>query len=76
MRVPHTVPRNTYQVYQPSEQTENLQGEVNRTLRTEDVMWDENIPATLVILCVQSLVSNFQGNAYVSCVFSCSMFEI
>jgi len=62
MRLPHTVPRNTYWVYQPSEQTENLRGEVNRTLQSEDVTWDKNIPSTLVNLCVQVLVSNFQGN--------------
>lgn len=62
MRLPHTVPHNTYLVYQPSEETGNLQGEVNRTLRSEDVTWDEKIPSTLVSLCVQSLVSNFQGN--------------
>ena len=62
MRLPHTVPHNTYWVYQPSEQTENLQGEVNRTLRSEDVTWDEKIPSTLVSLCIQGLVSNFQGN--------------
>ncbi|KDR15318.1 T-complex-associated testis-expressed protein 1 [Zootermopsis nevadensis] len=60
MRVPHTIPCNTYQVYHPSDTTENLQGEVNRTLRSEDVTWDKNIPSTLVTLCVQSLVSNFK----------------
>jgi hypothetical protein len=62
MRLPHTVPHNTYRVYQPSEQTENLQGEVKRTLQSEDVTWDEKIPSTLVNLCVQRLVFNFQGN--------------
>lgn len=62
MRLPYTVPHNTYWVYQPSEQTENLQGEVNRTLRSEDVTWDEKIPSTLVNLCVRCLVFNFQGD--------------
>lgn len=62
MRLPHSVPHNTYRVYQPFKQTETVQGELNRTLRSEDVTWDEKIPSTLVSLCVQGLVSNFKGN--------------
>lgn len=76
MRVPHTIPCNTYQVYHPSDTTENLQGEVNRTLRSEDVTWDKNIPSTLVTLCVQSLVSNFKGNVCMSCTLPYSVTEI
>jgi len=75
MRIPHTIPHNTCQVYQPSEQTENLQGEVNRTLRSEDNAWDEKIPSTLVTLCVQSLVFNFQGNVCMYCMFPCRVSE-
>jgi hypothetical protein len=76
MRVPHTIPYNTYKVYQHSEQTESLQGEANRTVRSEDVTWDENIPSTLVALCVQSLVSNFQGNVHTFCLCPCSVSEM
>ncbi|XP_023705077.1 dynein regulatory complex subunit 5 [Cryptotermes secundus] len=60
MRVPHTIPHNTSLVYQSSEQTQNLPGEVNRTLRAEDVTWDKEIPSTLATLCVKSLASHFQ----------------
>jgi hypothetical protein len=67
MRVPHTIPRNTFLVYQSSEQTQNLPGEVNRTLWSEDVTWDKKIPSTLYTLCVQSLASHFQGNMYMYC---------
>lgn len=67
MRVPHTIPHNTSLVYQSSEQTQNLPGEVNRTLRAEDVTWDKTIPSTLATLCVQSLAFHFKGNVYMYC---------
>ena len=61
MDISHTIPHNTYLVYQPSEQTLSLHGEINRMLRSEDATWDKNLPPSLVTLCVRSLVSNFQG---------------
>ncbi|PSN49122.1 T-complex-associated testis-expressed protein 1 [Blattella germanica] len=64
MHIPHTIPNNTYVVYKPSEQTQLLPGEIKRTLKSEDTEWDKNIPPTLITLCVQSLVSNFQDGIY------------
>ncbi|XP_069684796.1 dynein regulatory complex subunit 5-like isoform X1 [Periplaneta americana] len=59
MRIPHTIPRNTYWVYKPSEQALNLNGELNRHIRSEDAEWDVNLLPSLATLCLQSLVSNF-----------------
>ncbi|XP_049767567.1 dynein regulatory complex subunit 5 [Schistocerca cancellata] len=60
MRIPHTIPKNAYEVYKPSRTTLNLVGEDARPIKAENITWDEDIPPTLVTLCVQSLVQSFK----------------
>lgn len=66
MRIPHTINNNTFNVYNPSEVTLNLVGEDERPLKPEQPGWDDNIPPSLITLCVKAIAEGFKGlNCYV-----------
>ncbi|XP_067000545.1 dynein regulatory complex subunit 5 [Anabrus simplex] len=62
MRIPHTIPIETQEVFRPSGVSLNLLGEKDRTLRAENFTWDSELPESLVTWCIRTLVSDYQNN--------------
>nr|XP_031832237.1 dynein regulatory complex subunit 5 [Nomia melanderi] len=62
MKVPHSVPKNVFQVYRCSYETTRLSSERDRTLRSEDVLWDENRVPSLRSLALLAIAAAWKDN--------------
>ncbi|XP_011502625.1 PREDICTED: T-complex-associated testis-expressed protein 1 [Ceratosolen solmsi marchali] len=63
MRLPHTVPTEAFEAFRCSEETMQLPGELDRTLRAEDDKWDTvGIPEDLKIQALRVIAANWCKN--------------
>nr|XP_033195790.1 dynein regulatory complex subunit 5-like isoform X1 [Bombus vancouverensis nearcticus] len=62
MKIPHTIPKNVLEAYRCSEETTRLTCEVDRTIRPEDVSWDEERVPSLKTLALRVIASVWKKN--------------
>ncbi|KMQ96319.1 T-complex-associated testis-expressed protein 1 [Lasius niger] len=62
MRIPHTISKNVVAAYRCSPETSLLPHEQGRTLRAEDVSWDDGVIPDLKILALHVIVSAWRDN--------------
>ncbi|KOC68411.1 T-complex-associated testis-expressed protein 1 [Habropoda laboriosa] len=62
MKIPYTIPRNTFEAYRCSYDTTRLTCEVERTIRPEDVSWDEWKVPSLKTLALRVIASAWKQN--------------
>ncbi|RLU19080.1 hypothetical protein DMN91_009438, partial [Ooceraea biroi] len=62
MRIPHTISKNVLAAYRCSPETSSLPQEQGRTLRAEDVSWDDGVIPDLKILALRVIVSIWKDN--------------
>lgn len=56
MRFPSSINKNTYIAYK-----NNLKLESERVLKAENFEWDTKHPKSLVLICIESLSKNWNG---------------
>ncbi|KAM0732060.1 Dynein regulatory complex subunit 5 [Formica fusca] len=62
MRIPHSISKNVVAAYRCSPETSLLPQEQGRTLRAEDVSWDDGVIPDLKILALRAIVSAWKDN--------------
>nr|XP_033339127.1 dynein regulatory complex subunit 5 [Megalopta genalis] len=62
MKIPQVVPRNVFEVYKCSYETTRLSSELERTLRSEDTLWDENRIPSLRRLALLAIAVTWKDN--------------
>ncbi|XP_076644438.1 dynein regulatory complex subunit 5 [Halictus rubicundus] len=62
MKIPHSVPKNAFEVYRCSHDTTRLSSEVDRTLCSEDPLWDENRIPSLRRLALLAIAVAWEDN--------------
>ncbi|XP_017763540.1 PREDICTED: T-complex-associated testis-expressed protein 1 [Eufriesea mexicana] len=62
MKIPYTIPKNVLEAYRCSEETTRLMSEVERTIRPEDVSWDEQRIPSLKTLALRVIASVWKEN--------------
>ncbi|XP_076294599.1 dynein regulatory complex subunit 5 [Lasioglossum baleicum] len=62
MKIPHSVPKNAFEVYKCSHDTTRLSTEVERTLCSEDPLWDENRIPSLRRLALLAIAVAWEYN--------------
>ncbi|XP_076180898.1 dynein regulatory complex subunit 5 isoform X2 [Ptiloglossa arizonensis] len=62
MSIPHTIPKNVFEVYRCSYETTRLSSAFERTIRSEDVSWVEGRLPTLRTLAIRVIATAWESN--------------
>ncbi|CAL7938947.1 unnamed protein product [Xylocopa violacea] len=62
MKIPHSIPRNVLEAYRCSDETTRLMNEIDRTIRPENVSWDEYRVPSLKTLALRAIASVWEKN--------------
>ncbi|GAB1866311.1 T-complex-associated testis-expressed protein 1 [Camponotus japonicus] len=71
MRIPHRISKNVIAAYRCSPETSLLPQEQGRTLRAEDVSWDDGVIPDLKILALRAIVSVWKDNPVLEDLSTC-----